>query len=188
MKLYLIRHGESENNLAGLWTGWMDVALTEKGHEDAQKARAILQHVTFDRVYCSDLHRAKQTAQIALPEYSAEATPLLREINVGSLQGKPFAALTAEARARVPQLGYSEFGGETHEEFQNRITTFLHQMEDSGCENVAAFAHGGWLRGAFRHVLGVQPQNDTLCCRNCTVAILEFSADRWKLHSWINLF
>lgn len=35
MKLYLIRHGESENNIKGCWTGWHDVALTPKGIEEA---------------------------------------------------------------------------------------------------------------------------------------------------------
>ena len=42
MKLYLIRHGESETNRDGLWTGWLDVSLTDNGEKDALFARSIL--------------------------------------------------------------------------------------------------------------------------------------------------
>ena len=50
MKLYVIRHGESENNVKTCFTGWMDVNLTEKGIADAHKAGELLRDVTFDRV------------------------------------------------------------------------------------------------------------------------------------------
>ena len=42
MKLYVIRHGESETNLKNVYSGWMDVALTEKGFEDAKGAQKLL--------------------------------------------------------------------------------------------------------------------------------------------------
>ena len=45
MKIYVIRHGESVNNLKGLWTGWSDVELTEKGVLDAKKAGEFIKDV-----------------------------------------------------------------------------------------------------------------------------------------------
>ena len=57
MRLYVIRHGESENNLKKCWTGWYDAPLTEKGRQDARKAGTFLQGITFDKIYASDLSR-----------------------------------------------------------------------------------------------------------------------------------
>ena len=67
MFVYVIRHGESETNLSKKWTGWLDVQLTEKGYEDAKKAAGYLKGISFDKIYTSDLMRAKQTAQTAFP-------------------------------------------------------------------------------------------------------------------------
>ena len=82
MQLYLVRHGQSVNNEKGLWTGWHDVPLTDKGHEDALGAKRVLEGISFDRVYSSDLIRARETAQVVLPAYDAEPLALLREVDV----------------------------------------------------------------------------------------------------------
>ena len=91
MKIYFVRHGESVNNITGRYTGWMDIDLTDKGREDALRARALLKDLSFDRVYASDLKRARETAEIALPGVSYEVTPLIREIDVGDVAGTRFA-------------------------------------------------------------------------------------------------
>ena len=85
LRLYVVRHGESETNLAKRWTGWMDVSLTGKGREDAKKAGDFLKNIEFDRVLSSDLRRAVQTAETALPGCVPETSPLFREIDLGSL-------------------------------------------------------------------------------------------------------
>lgn len=59
--LVLVRHGESEWNAKGLWTGWTDVSLSEKGHEEAKKAGEVLKDIHFDLAYTSSLKRAQQT-------------------------------------------------------------------------------------------------------------------------------
>ena len=67
MKLYLIRHGESETNLAGHYTGWSQVNLTEKGVRDAEGVRPIIQNIKFDNIFSSDLILAMKTAETAIP-------------------------------------------------------------------------------------------------------------------------
>src|SRR6476660_4212452 len=59
--LVLVRHGESEWNTLGLWTGWRDVSLTEKGHAEARRAAEALRDIQFDLGYTSKLVRAQQT-------------------------------------------------------------------------------------------------------------------------------
>ena len=55
MKLYMIRHGESTANAEGKHAGWGQIPLTDKGRDDARHAGTLLEGVTFDRVYVSDL-------------------------------------------------------------------------------------------------------------------------------------
>ena len=64
MRVYVVRHGESETNKIHYMTGWLDVSLTEKGREDALFARSVLEGVEFDKIYSSDLVRALQTDKI----------------------------------------------------------------------------------------------------------------------------
>ncbi len=60
--LYIARHGESEWNTLGKWTGWTDVSLTEKGKADARMVgESFLKGVVFDAIYTSDLRRTYET-------------------------------------------------------------------------------------------------------------------------------
>lgn len=187
MRVYVIRHGESETNQSKKWTGWLDVHLTEKGREDAQKAGAFLAGVVWDRIYTSDLVRARETAEIAIPGCQYETSELLREINVGNIANKPLSVLTAAQKNRAAQIGYTDFDGESKEQFYKRISGFLKRLEGFSCENIALFSHAGWLRGALDTVLGVELPRGRVCCNNCTVAIFEYLDGKWQLHSWINL-
>ena len=88
MKLYVIRHGESETNLSGCYTGHLQVPLTEKGIKEAESVHPFLSGINFDKIYSSDLIRAKRTAEAAIPGCVYEETPLLREVDLGELSGK----------------------------------------------------------------------------------------------------
>lgn len=191
MKLYIVRHGESETNAVGRWTGWLNPALTEKGIADARRARKLLEGVQFDKVYASDLIRAVQTAKEMLPDCAPEETALLREINVGDLAGKTVAEMhekygDALAQHRI-DTDYSAYGGENAEQFDGRITEFLHTVEGCGCETVAAFAHAGVLRRMWKVVTGSELVIERVLCLNCAILILDYTNGVWKIHSWINL-
>ena len=187
MKLYVIRHGESRSNLNKTWTGWQDVPLTEKGREEARQVGKLLADISFDKVYASDLTRAQDTAREALPGQQIQTTRLLREVDVGNLAGRPFFCLTPEQSAQVSREGYGAFEGESREAFYGRIREFLTAVENSGLEHVAAFSHGGWLKGALNTVLETTLPGKHLRCGNCTLGIFEYSGGIWALHSWINL-
>lgn len=60
-KLVLVRHGISEYNEKGLWTGWDDPDLTPEGFEQARKAGESVKDIKFDLTYTADLIRAKHT-------------------------------------------------------------------------------------------------------------------------------
>ena len=64
-KLIFLRHGESEWNTLGKWTGLTDVGLTEKGEEEAKNAGESLKDISLDSGFCSVLKRAKDTLTLS---------------------------------------------------------------------------------------------------------------------------
>ena len=187
MKLYVIRHGQSETNIKKCFTGWAQVNLTENGIQQAESIRPVLENISFDRVFSSDLHRAMKTAETALPGCKYETTPLLREVGMGSLEMQPIADVQADMKEKnTAQLGYGMYGGESREEFAVRVAEFRKMVESLDCENVAAFSHWGWLMELLTQVLEVKIPSGNITGKNCMVAIFEYENAHWKLHSWIN--
>lgn len=94
MILVLVRHGESEWNKLNLFTGWTDVELSEKGHEEAIEGGKVLkaEGYDFDICYTSYLKRAIHTLNHVLEEMDREWLPVvkswkLNERHYGALQG-----------------------------------------------------------------------------------------------------
>lgn len=95
VRLVLIRHGSSEWNLSGRFTGWTDIDLGEQGHAQAVAAGRVLAQagIRFDAVHTSVLRRTVQTADSLLaamqhPPIPRHATWRLNERHYGQLQGK----------------------------------------------------------------------------------------------------
>lgn len=93
-KLVLIRHGESEWNKENKFTGWTDVDLSEKGHQEAMQAGKLLKEegYKFDKAYTSYLKRAIHTLNHVLDELDENYIPVektwkLNERHYGALQG-----------------------------------------------------------------------------------------------------
>ena len=185
MKLYLIRHGESETNLAGHYTGWSQVNLTEKGVRDAEGVRPIIQNIKFDKIFSSDLLRAMKTAETAIPGCTYETTPLLREVNVGNLALKPFPPKD-DPRRELMVDGFAPFGGESYAELRERVAEFLEMAKTLDCENVAAFTHAGFLRNMLSIVLSANISTMNFVCANCCMVILELRNGNWMLYGIVN--
>jgi broad specificity phosphatase PhoE len=105
--LWLVRHGQTDWNLAGRWQGQSPEAppLNAAGRAQAEALRAQLDPSRFDAIYTSDLPRARQTAAIlaggaALPVY---VDPRLREINLGQWEGMPSEAIARQFPAELAE-------------------------------------------------------------------------------------
>ena len=93
-KLVIIRHGESEWNQKNLFTGWVDVELSEKGKAEAKRAGELMKEagLDFDVCYTSYLKRAINTQQIVLKVMEREWLPVIKswrlnERHYGALSG-----------------------------------------------------------------------------------------------------
>lgn len=91
--LILVRHGLSEWNKKGWWTGWNNPPLTAQGHKEGQKAGEALKDIPLDEAYVSDLLRAQQTLDEIKKVLQQENLPTtiskeIKERNYGDLAGK----------------------------------------------------------------------------------------------------
>lgn len=101
--LILLRHGESEWNAKNLFTGWVDVKLSQKGEAEARRGGELLKQKGLlpDLVHTSLLRRAIQTANLALDTCDRHWIPVqrswrLNERHYGALQGKDKAQTLAQ--------------------------------------------------------------------------------------------
>ena len=108
-KLILLRHGESAWNEKNLFTGWVDVRLTQKGEQEAVRAGDLFKEHNLlpELLHTSLLRRAINTAEIALNEAELHWIPVrrswkLNERHYGALQGK-------DKKATLAQYGDEQF-------------------------------------------------------------------------------
>lgn len=160
MKIYLLRHGETDWNKSHRFQGRIDIPLNDYGRELAVLTRQRWPQVAFDRVYCSPLIRAVETAQIVLegrPERDLiTIDDRVIEFGFGDSEGKnidiasqdpldPMFNLLHRPEAYVPSGG-----GETFEQLVARAGAFLRDellpLEAQGVGNVLVVAHGALNR------------------------------------------
>jgi len=108
-RLVLLRHGESDWNAKNLFTGWVDVPLTDKGRAEAARGGTLMTEagVLPDVLHTSVLRRAIQTAQLALDGIDRHWLPVrrswrLNERHYGALQGK-------DKKATLEEYGEEQF-------------------------------------------------------------------------------
>ena len=131
MKVYIVRHGETENNKKGVWTGWNDIPLTKKGEEDAARLGKLLKDIPFDAVFASDLQRACKTAEIAIPNCDYKTNEKLRHKVLTSLR-------TAEDRKQFEESMNEQMNtmNQMYKSSQTSITT----MFDDDSEEATNYA------------------------------------------------
>ena len=90
--LILVRHGRSEWNDKGLWTGWTDIPLNDEGRQEARHTAQTLKDIKIDAAYSSNLVRVTETIEIILKELGANVSfvknDALKERNYGTYTGK----------------------------------------------------------------------------------------------------
>lgn len=193
MKIFAVRHGETEWNLDGREIGHLDSPLTARGLLQAAALARRLSNLRVDAVYSSDLGRALRTAEIIATACGVvlHVDRGLRERNMGIFQGLTLK----EMRDRYPQecAAYEQSGfeyvipeGESGRQRLERSVRVLTAIaEQYAAERIVAVTHGGFLMGFFEHVLGMNPGNGWRFQRHHTsFNAFEYVDRRWSLETW----
>ncbi len=165
--LVLLRHGQSQWNLENRFTGWVDVALTEKGEEEARQAGEKMKAagLHFDTTFTSVLQRAIRTLELALevlgqPQLPLEQDQALNERHYGDLQGLNKAETAkkfGDEQVRLWRRSYdiAPPGGESLENTAARTLPYLKDRilptVQSG-QNALVAAHGNSLRSIIMYL------------------------------------
>jgi len=159
-RLILIRHGQTEWNRLRRYQGQSDIELNETGIEQAQKAAARLAKEKIDSVYCSDLKRARQTAEIITSKHNIpreiHESSLLREMNFGDYEGLTFEEMdpkfqlifSADPAWRSSGPNVRAPNGESIADLATRVKQFIREMlsKHAPDETIIIAAHGGPLQ------------------------------------------
>lgn len=192
----LLRHGQTVANRQGLLQGWYESPLDENGQKQAACAAEYLAGLNIDIAYASDLSRAAETARIALshhPEVPLELSAELREWHCGVYEGRRQADMVAEhpevVQAFIRENGNTAMeGGETRQEFQSRVTTFMTTLAHRHAgQTVMICTHGGTLQRIFTMAVGTTAADNRIPLpANASVSRIRYigSMGGWMLEEW----
>lgn len=170
--LVLVRHGQSEWNALGLWTGQEDVALTEQGRQEAQQAAEHLRDIELHKGHASTLERAQQTLyeiKQALQHTELETShhEALNERHYGDYQAKNKwdikEAIGEEEFTKLRRTwDHPVPNGETLKDVHARVLPYYEQhiLQDlKDGKNVIVAAHGNSLRALMKHLDEIDDDN-----------------------------
>ncbi len=163
--LVLVRHGISDWNVKGLWTGWTDIEMNEQGLEDIKKMAPHLTDIQFHSAHVSKLKRAQQTLNLLKEHLGIQDLPT--KIH-GALNERHYGIYTGLNKWEVKEkVGEEEFQkirrswdhpipeGETMAAVHARVVPYFEQeilQELKDGKNVLVSAHGNSLRALVKHL------------------------------------
>lgn len=165
--LYLVRHGESEGNKAGVLQGQKDYPLTELGKTQAKTVASYFnnQEYPISVIYSSDLQRANDTAHIIADELSKPVVSekRLRERKTGKFEGDTSPEISAELDehrkiyAELPKEERYRYhfgeGAESDEELANRVIPVLQEIVNTHKgEHIMVVTHAAILRAVLAYM------------------------------------
>lgn len=153
LNIYLVRHGQDEDNISGILNGRRDMPLTDKGLEQAGLVAAELQAsgIHFDKIYASPLQRAYRTAEVIADAVGAEkreVMPELIERDFGVMSGKPQSQIKELCSPDIIQTDtityfLSPEGAETFPDLIERAKEIITTIEQKHADgNILLVSHG----------------------------------------------
>lgn len=187
MKIYFIRHGETDWNKLRRIQGHADIPLNSFGIHLAKETAKGLADVPFDVAFTSPLVRAAETAKLVLGDRNV---PVIEDARIQEIGFGVYEGLCAHGEhANLPDKGFMKFfedpvhykapeGGESLEEVTTRVTEFLNQLYQNPSyqnSNILIATHGAALCAIMRVIKGTSLEElwTNGVPKNCAVTIVE---------------
>jgi broad specificity phosphatase PhoE len=161
--ILLIRHGQTDGNVNGHYTGWSQEDLNSTGYKQAQLLSNRLTHTQIDAIYTSPLKRTRTTAETVAKPHNLELTTMddLIEINLGDWQGLQAKEIGQKwpdmwKQSRIDPSGLTWPNGESFAQVARRGASAFEQVAQQNIGKcVAIVTHDIIIRIMVAHVLGV---------------------------------
>ncbi len=190
MRLYIVRHAETELNKKRILQGNSDSPLTEEGIAGAEKVAAALRNIDFDLVISSDLGRAVHTAEIIVQGQDKEIiqNPMVSEMCFGAWQGKMQEEICTDEQVaqnyasyfKAPEKYVPIRGAERFDQLLHRARIFLDEMvfcaEMHPKVKVLLVTHGAFIKALMLLVkdLDISRFWDPPFTTNLSLTVLNF--------------
>jgi alpha-ribazole phosphatase len=157
-KLYLIRHGETEQNKTGVLMGSTDTPLNDHGRLQAATLGQRLNALEVDSIFSSPLSRAVETAALVFGEETPIITDSsLQEFHFGEWEGMHFSEI-ARQYPEIWEKWLTDWeqthipGGEAFPAFKHRVISVVEEIvRYNAGKRVAVVSHGGCIRSLLAH-------------------------------------
>jgi len=185
MKIYLVRHGQTEWNALGRWQGTTDIELDDIGLDQAAKIAQKMTQYPVQAIYASPLKRAAKTAEVIATEknlpiiYNRE----LEEIRLGELEGLTYEEIVEKHADKFSIWENSteeqtDLGVETNFELQRRAWAAFDEICQKENGDTLIVSHGAWINRLLCKLLHIPVQHRmTLGMNNVGLSIVECKKD-----------
>lgn len=165
MKLYLVRHGETDWNKDGIAQGQTDIALNNTGRAQARELKKKVDQISISMCYSSPLRRAAETANIIVGDrMDIKCDDLLKERCFGDFEGKPSKMMRAEVLTELYSFGSTKSynGIEPMSSLMLRGKKILERIkaENEATDNILVVGHGTALKAIYFNVVGYDRDTD----------------------------
>ncbi|MEG6523748.1 alpha-ribazole phosphatase [Desulfotomaculum sp. 1211_IL3151] len=164
--IYLIRHGALETKGGKRFIGQIDLPMSADGLTQVKRLGQELSYVRFRQIFCSDLQRSRQTAEMIAAKHklAPNVCPELREIHLGEWEGRYFEEIRRRFPSEFIQRGkdianFCTPGGESFNQCNQRVLAKLAKMVRTTTGNILIVGHAGVNRLILCHVLGMPIEN-----------------------------
>jgi alpha-ribazole phosphatase len=164
MKLILVRHGETDSNVARRFQGHSDTPLNSTGSLQAERVAQALAGQPVEWVVSSDLQRAQDTAAAiaSVCHVPMFTNACWREMNFGRWEGLTYPEIMEQDAELFQEwsenpMTISPPGGETLAAVEQRVKLAWQEIEQSKVEKTVLVAHGGSLQLLLCHLLDLPP-------------------------------
>jgi broad specificity phosphatase PhoE len=186
-RILLVRHGQTDWNVAGRWQGHEDIPLNATGLEQARSLAEHLRERPISAIYSSDLKRAQMTGAVIAEAHglTLKTDPRWRELHLGVFQG----LTTNEINARYPvearhmrddYMDYVIPTGEARRAMQTRaIAAYQQILADEQGDEIVVVSHGGTIRVVLLKLFGEEVLHRAI--HNTSISTIETDGTTAKL-------
>ena len=181
MKLYIIRHGQTDWNVQGRIQGRQDIPLNAAGRSQAQMLAKGMEKRPVTAIYSSPQLRAMETAMALAGNQGVEVIPLpeLVEIGYGDWEGRTASDILTKERKLYEEwwqhpATVAPPGGETLNQVDARCRKAWERIKREMKGDTAVVAHGGTLAHFIVHLLEGQPDAAEIVVGNASITTIEY--------------
>ncbi len=190
MKVYLLRHGQTDWNVAKRWQGNTNIELNSTGIKQAECVAKRFENKEVSAIYASNLDRAKTTAEtIRKLAYNNEVELFtendIGEIKLGDWEGLTYEEVSEQYKDEYERWTYNHkevvgYGVENYHDLQQRAFNVLTKICNESTGDILIVSHGAWIKALVCKILNIPLEHKkSFEVENTSITTIEVNGDNY---------